>query len=104
MSDQELKPCPFCGSKNLAVTASFGAWWVTCTECHASTGRDISREKAFYRWNTRAPDPMLEELARVLGDLLFECDGVFDTCKPSRHTYNLGLASLEKYRESKVRS
>lgn len=101
MSDQELKPCPCCGKHAIRIGRVRGIF-IQCQGCFLAThfyGTLAEAEKA---WNTRTPDPMLEELARVLGDLLFECDCAFDTCKPSRRTYNLGFAALQKYQQSKV--
>ena len=42
---------------------------------------------------------LLKEVAEALGDLVFECDGIFDTRKPSRETYNKAFYVLQKYRE-----
>lgn len=44
-------------------------------------------------------DELLKEMAEALGDLVFECDGIFDTRKPSRETYNKAFYVLQKYRE-----
>jgi hypothetical protein len=42
---------------------------------------------------------LLKEMAEALDDLVFECDGVFNTRKPSRETYNKAFYVLQKYRE-----
>lgn len=42
---------------------------------------------------------LLKEMAEALDDLVFECDGIFDTRKPSRETYNKAFYVLQKYRE-----
>lgn len=51
---EELKPCPFCGSKNIEV---FGKdeYWTRCTECGASGPEDYNAtpEDAIRAWNQR---------------------------------------------------
>ena len=42
---------------------------------------------------------LLKEVVEALGDLVFECDGIFDTRKPSRETYNKAFYVLQRYRE-----
>lgn len=44
-------------------------------------------------------DELLKEMAEALDDLVFECDGVFNTRKPSRETYNKAFYVLQKYHE-----
>lgn len=66
MSDQELKPCPFCSST-----------WKSCfgydelkhkSTCYFKKGHVFFDTDGGLRteWNTRTPDPMLEELAGAL--------------------------------------
>ena len=47
-------------------------------------------------------DELLKEVVEALGVLVFECDGIFDTRKPSRETYNKAFYVLQKYRKQKV--
>lgn len=42
---------------------------------------------------------LLKEMAEALDDLVFECDGVFNTRRPSRETYNKAFYVLQKYHE-----
>lgn len=59
MSDEPLKPCPFCGAEAEVVeapaifehTARFG---VCCTACECSTPWTDSRAAAVAAWNRRA--------------------------------------------------
>ena len=57
--NEELKPCPFCGSKAelLIVPTSQGLsgsnWIVRCTKCYCNRGVDISDHDAVERWNER---------------------------------------------------
>lgn len=52
----ELKPCPFCGSKNLTIVDGFGEKYVGCMEC-AAVGPSADTEKeAFDAWNRRVND------------------------------------------------
>lgn len=78
MSDIELKPCPFCGSKAVAFSyITEGA--VRCGGCHAAITRghkhasETGYEEAIAAWNTRAT-PLAEalavpEVAALLADL-----------------------------------
>ena len=65
----ELKPCPFCGSKNIRINAyGFGYYGIECLGCGVETARykNISKylegslpiekkaEKAIEAWNRRA--------------------------------------------------
>lgn len=42
---------------------------------------------------------LLKEVAEALDDLVFECDGVFNTRRPTRATYNKAFYIMQKYRE-----
>ena len=48
-----LKPCPFCGSKNLRMITAVGESWVLC-ECKAYAGTAPNESIARDIWNTRA--------------------------------------------------
>lgn len=54
MKDTELKPCPFCGSKNIVLT-SHGAVivFVQCDDCCATFPHFDSEEEAINTWNRR---------------------------------------------------
>lgn len=51
----DLKPCPFCGSKNidLEYVEEFDSYYATCTGCGVAT-RYTDREQAIRFWNRRA--------------------------------------------------
>ena len=64
MSDERLKPCPFCGGEarisadTEAVRDSEGRLWaftVVCDKCCATSGLTYSPKKAIEAWNTRKP-------------------------------------------------
>ena len=65
----ELKPCPFCGSLNLAIAADDNDdgvpcdigrkyYYVLCSECGGQTRQqtDFTEAQAIYRWNRRPKD------------------------------------------------
>lgn len=59
--DEELKPCPFCGSKELKVAwTTFGGMcsvplkFVECIGCNVWGQRDSKEKEAIRKWNTRA--------------------------------------------------
>jgi Lar family restriction alleviation protein len=54
----ELKPCPFCGSKDIMIEESLllvieQHFWCTCGECLASTKEGTTEKEAINIWNTR---------------------------------------------------
>lgn len=60
MSEEELKPCPFCGSEAKHYYDDNG-WmntdWVSCEndDCGAQTCLHESKELALAAWNRRTP-------------------------------------------------
>ena len=96
MSEQELKPCPFCGQTpehEVLINQGYDdpQWWIECPNhnCPIAPGLgDSCRETAKERWNTRTPDPMLEELA---GALEKSCDSVRELIDNSRGVEGLHL-------------
>ena len=64
MSD-ELKPCPFCGKKNVIVKetdTSLGEfYYVECYYCESTSGKYISGTLAKQNWNDRVVSPELLE-------------------------------------------
>lgn len=53
----ELKPCPFCGSKDLRIS-HVGRDWnsVICRDCGGEGPEELGREDAISSWNRRAGD------------------------------------------------
>lgn len=58
ISDEELKPCPFCGSRSVYVEqiGSGGYFNVCCCNCLANVPLSGSRETAIAAWNCRMAD------------------------------------------------
>lgn len=57
MESPELKPCPFCGSKEVEVYRPEAAAWsavITCNACMAWGPEAKENEDAAERWNSRA--------------------------------------------------
>lgn len=52
MTNEELKPCPFCGGE-AELFQEYG-WAVSCTSCCVKTLKYRIREKAIKAWNRRA--------------------------------------------------
>lgn len=53
---EELKPCPFCGSKNIRLWEKTTSPWVQCEKCLSSTATGYTKEEAVENWNRRAND------------------------------------------------
>lgn len=68
----ELKPCPFCGCKDVqAASTAEHTWRITCTMCPAMMLLRSRQEVAFAIWNKRVGEwPTREEIADVLDPLL----------------------------------
>lgn len=53
----ELKPCPFCGSKKVEFANMTGrGMFVYCKSCKASANIALRKEDAIYLWNRRAEE------------------------------------------------
>ena len=51
---ENLKPCPFCGCKELELCrTNEHACWVRCDTCGADAPSNADRSKAIEIWNTR---------------------------------------------------
>lgn len=78
MSEIELKPCPFCGSKRIYGNEVMkGIHRVECWCCGASVESIDCIEKAIEWWNTRAIDR--DDLLKVADECeRADVDGVID--------------------------
>ena len=59
MTDQALKPCPFCGSKTAPKLVEYCVKWYVCCEkrvdgCGADFDTFKTRQQAIDAWNRRA--------------------------------------------------
>lgn len=53
--NEELKPCPFCGGKNVRIW-DISTPYVQCYDCLASTACGNTQEEAIKYWNRRTND------------------------------------------------
>jgi Lar family restriction alleviation protein len=55
---QKMKPCPFCGSKELRLwyNRTFGGYSVYCWMCGSQGREDLDKEVAIAAWNRRNGD------------------------------------------------
>ncbi len=56
---KELKPCPFCGGRDLTIIDYIGiggAIYVLCHSCGSSSGTYNTRNEAITAWNRRSED------------------------------------------------
>ena len=54
--ESELKPCPFCGGKKLAVFGCYEEYYVSCSGCFTEGPSGETYEEATEAWNRRAED------------------------------------------------
>ena len=67
---EEYKPCPFCGSTNIAKVLLPGFMWIVgCNDCGCRTSEHIRSSEAVRSWNTR-PDP--EDEVRSVAEIINE--------------------------------
>ena len=62
MNEEKIKPCPFCGSSNIGIESSSGAWMMFCkNEKCGNMGfaetKILYYEDALKKWNTRKDVP-----------------------------------------------
>ena len=50
---EKLKPCPFCGGKNIRIWKT-SAPFVSCDDCLANTRCALTKKEAVKYWNRRA--------------------------------------------------
>lgn len=49
----ELKPCPFCGTKKIELFKSHYGYWIIECDCDITTGNHYNDKSAIAEWNTR---------------------------------------------------
>lgn len=74
--EQELKPCPFCGSDNLDLSNGYDEdanWVIICKDCKAGGTFCAEKIKAVSKWNTRTlpEDERVREIRKRLETLRF---------------------------------
>ena len=55
-NNTELKPCPFCGGKNIEIVKGKYFWRGTCCSCGATSPYSHYKKTAIEAWNRRATD------------------------------------------------
>ena len=57
MTENELKPCPFCGESEYVTVQKMltrKRWYVHCGNCRCRTAQYLDRQEAIKVWNRRA--------------------------------------------------
>lgn len=78
MSDQELKPCPFCMGRNLytnAITAS-----INCSDCGV-LGPKIGKETPTESWNRRSDSSTITALQQKVATMEAVIEAAKTTCR-----------------------
>lgn len=106
-----LKACPFCGSHRVGLhqhNANGMYFFVpVCGRCHSQgesrgfKNRSEARRAAIDAWNTRAPDPALDELEKWLEEKYKELALAFNEGAGSLEAPFICCETLAKLRELK---
>ena len=56
MTEQYIKPCPFCGGENLSMHHFANKYCIACQDCNSQGPESLTRERAIIDWNIREPD------------------------------------------------
>ena len=83
---KKLKPCPFCGSKNIIIDSiplgknPMFHYWAECQECNAGYRNNprFRKEDAVKVWNDSRKETTKTELIKVF-TVTFRCDDPYDT-------------------------
>ena len=63
--NEELKPCPFCGSDDIDVTYTYVDdgldYYAECTDCYCRGAWEPTAEKARAAWNSRTIEDALRD-------------------------------------------
>ena len=71
MTDQpKLRPCPFCGSEELAGTTSY-PFCILCRDCGATGPATHNAQEAAAAWNRRAGDEVIAEVCDAISSERF---------------------------------
>lgn len=57
---EELKPCPFCGSKDI-LESGYQVNWITCLNCECDGPLEKTKQEAIKAWNKRVKEAPPEE-------------------------------------------
>ena len=74
MKDAELKPCPFCGNKDVDISHVMGEYWVTC---YCGSMRQ-SKQEAVDSWNQRVSQEVIinsleDKINKQMGEYIEVC-------------------------------
>ena len=109
MSDEKLKPCPFCGGEAKRFTIgddepnNAGGDCIGCTKCGASSHVEFGRkENLVSRWNTRPSIVPSSEVVERLRSLVEESLYHLRLDKAAKAYHEKALAALEAIGSSTV--
>ena len=82
MSEEKLKPCPFCGGEAYIQSAFYDYmhYWCICEVCkagaYAKSPDDDTAEGAIKAWNTRISNTEIENLQSQLQNIVNEYNDI----------------------------
>ena len=53
MKRENIRPCPFCGSKKVKICLINKIYWICCISCNSTSGYYNTRAGAKKNWNKR---------------------------------------------------
>lgn len=66
----ELKPCPFCGNKDIEWQESHVGFSIECYKCEFHVGGDLTLTATEKLWNTRTTDNQLTTISKQRDELV----------------------------------
>ena len=99
MSEIKLKPCPFCGCKNIQFWETDNdthRFQIVCIQCFNGTDECISAEVAIKKWNCRTPmDNIVEKFECEKSKSIYDSDSAIDV--KGAYTKAINIVKQEIY-------
>lgn len=105
-----MKPCPFCGNRNVTAERALGTfwrWYVSCSQCGATGPSGTVREAAEQAWDVQTPESrhQLQDAVlyvtksmckwELLGRCGFTVSVAFGPCGTTEPAYSVNVLTPE---------
>ena len=101
MTEPELKPCPFCGSKNILFREQVGAYEIYCQDCDANVGIHKTFEEAAAAWDRRdKPVSVRQEILKAKKTMCLKIIAAEQEYIDTLRSFNVSLEIIHSCFES----